>query len=96
MSAEQTNLVSGLRGFWPVLAGHLGHARLADRVFYRLRRSSPTWLAQNDPEIRVLTKYPGYMRPPVRFLFALSLCAGVLAFEASAKDVVKIVFIGLC
>jgi branched-chain amino acid transport system substrate-binding protein len=34
------------------------------------------------------------MRPPVRFLFALSLCAGVLAFEASAKDVVKIVFIG--
>jgi branched-chain amino acid transport system substrate-binding protein len=34
------------------------------------------------------------MRPPVRFVFALSLCAGVLAFEASAKDVVKIVFIG--
>jgi hypothetical protein len=45
--------------FWPVLAGHLGHARLADRTFYRLRRSSPTWLGQNDPEIRVLMKHPG-------------------------------------
>jgi hypothetical protein len=52
-------LASGLRGFRPVLAGHLGHARLADRMIYRLRRSSPTWLDQNDPEIRVLMKYPG-------------------------------------
>jgi branched-chain amino acid transport system substrate-binding protein len=34
------------------------------------------------------------MRPPVRFLFALALCAGVPALEASAKDVAKIVFIG--
>jgi hypothetical protein len=34
-------LDSGLRGFWPVLDGHLGHARHADRTFYRLRRSSP-------------------------------------------------------
>jgi hypothetical protein len=42
-----------------VLAGHLGHARLADSMIYRLRRSSPTWLAQNDPQIRVLTKHPG-------------------------------------
>jgi hypothetical protein len=59
MFAERTNLASGLRGFWPVLDGHLGHARLADRMIYRLRRSSPTWLAQNDPEIRVPMKYPG-------------------------------------
>ena len=59
MFAEQTNLDSGLRGFWLVLDGHLGHARLANRMFYWLRRSSPTWLAQNDPEIRVLMKYPG-------------------------------------
>jgi hypothetical protein len=50
MLAERTTLASGLRGFWPVLAGHLGHARLANRMFYWLRRSSPTWLAQNDPE----------------------------------------------
>ena len=59
MRTEQTNLDSGLRGFWPVLAGHLGHARLANRMIYWLRRSSPTWLAQNDPEFRVLMKYPG-------------------------------------
>jgi len=59
MRAEQTNLDSRLRGFWPVLAGHLGHARLANRMSYWLRRSSPTWLAQNDPEFRVLMKYPG-------------------------------------
>jgi hypothetical protein len=57
--AERTTLASGLRGFWPVLDGHLGHARLADRMIYRLRRSSPTWLAQNDPQIRVLMNYPG-------------------------------------
>jgi hypothetical protein len=50
---------SGLRGFWAVLGGHLGHARLANRMVYWLRRSSPIWLAQNDPEIRVLMKYPG-------------------------------------
>jgi hypothetical protein len=54
-----TILDSGLRGFWPVLAGHLGHARLANRMIYWLRRSSPTWLTQNDPESRVLMKYPG-------------------------------------
>jgi hypothetical protein len=59
MLAEQTNLDSGLRGFWPVLDGHLGHARLASRIIYWLRRSSPTWLAQNDPELRALMKYPG-------------------------------------
>jgi hypothetical protein len=59
MLTERTTLVSGLRGFWPVLDGHLGHARLADRMIYRLRRSSPIWLAQNDPEFRVLMKYPG-------------------------------------
>jgi hypothetical protein len=45
----QTNLASGLRGFWLVVDGHLGHARLADRMIYRLRRSSPTWLAHNEP-----------------------------------------------
>jgi hypothetical protein len=55
----QTNLASGLRGFWLVVDGHLGHARLADRMIYRLRRSSPTWLAHNGPQIRVPMKYPG-------------------------------------
>ena len=59
MHTEQTDLDSGLRGFWPALAGHLGHARLANRMIYWLRRSSPTWLAQDDPEFRVLMKYPG-------------------------------------
>jgi hypothetical protein len=57
--AAWTNLASGLRGFWLVLNGHLGHARLANRMIYRLRRSSPIWLAQNDPEFRVPMKYPG-------------------------------------
>jgi hypothetical protein len=52
-------LASGFHGFWPVLAGHLGHARLANRMIYWLRRSSPTWLARNNPELRVLMKYPG-------------------------------------
>jgi hypothetical protein len=37
----------GLRGFWRVLAGHIGHARLADRMIYLLRRSSPICLAQS-------------------------------------------------
>jgi hypothetical protein len=55
----RTTLASGLRGFWAVLDGHLGHAHLANRMIYWLRRSSPTWLAQNDPEFRVLMKYPG-------------------------------------
>jgi hypothetical protein len=55
----RVTLASGLRGFQPVLAGHLGHARLADRMIYRLRRSSPTWLDQNAPQIRVLMEYPG-------------------------------------
>jgi len=59
MLTEQTNLDSGLRGFSPVLAGHLVHARPANRMIYWPRRSSPTWLAQNDPEFRVLMKYPG-------------------------------------
>jgi len=59
MIAARHTLASGLRGFWLVLDGHLGHARLANRMIYWLRRSSPTWLAQNDPEIRVLMKYPG-------------------------------------
>jgi len=36
----------GLRGFWRVLAGHIGHARLANRMIYWLRRSSPICLAQ--------------------------------------------------
>jgi hypothetical protein len=45
--------------FLAALGGHLGHARLANRMIHWLRRSSPTWLAQNDPEIRVLMKYPG-------------------------------------
>jgi hypothetical protein len=57
--ARQDILASGLRGFWPVVAGHLGHTRLANRMVYWLRRSSPTWLGYDDPEIRVLMKYPG-------------------------------------
>jgi hypothetical protein len=57
--AQRYILASGLRGFWAVLDGHLGHARLANRMVYWLRRSSPIWLAQNDPKIRVLMKYPG-------------------------------------
>jgi hypothetical protein len=56
--AARDSLASGLRGFRLVLDGHLGHARLANGMIYRLRRSSPTWLAQNDPQIRVLMKYP--------------------------------------
>jgi hypothetical protein len=28
-------------------------------MIYWLRRSSPTWLARNNPELRVLMKYPG-------------------------------------
>jgi len=59
MIAAQDTLASGFRGFWPVLDGHLWHARLANRMIYWLQRSSPTRLAQNDPEIRVLMKYPG-------------------------------------
>jgi hypothetical protein len=59
MLPVRTILASGLRGFWPVLDGHLRHARLANRMIYWLRRSSLIWLAQNDPEIRVLMKYPG-------------------------------------
>jgi hypothetical protein len=59
MLTRLSTSVSGLRGLRPVLAGRLGHARLADRMIYRLRRSSPTWLAQNDPQIRVLMKHPG-------------------------------------
>jgi hypothetical protein len=42
MMPRQDNLASGFHGFWPVLAGHLGHARLANRMIYWLRRSSPT------------------------------------------------------
>jgi hypothetical protein len=49
MIAAQDTLASGLRGFWLVLDGHLGHARLANRMFYWPRLSSPTWLAQTEP-----------------------------------------------
>jgi hypothetical protein len=59
MIAVQDTFALGLRGFWLVLDSHLGHARLANRMIYWLRRSSPTWLARTDPEIRVLMKYPG-------------------------------------
>jgi len=59
MMASQHTSASAFRGFWPVLDGHLGRARLANRMIYWLRRSSPTRLAQKDPEIRVLMKYPG-------------------------------------
>jgi hypothetical protein len=33
------------------LGGHLGHARLANRMIYWLRRSSPSWLAQERARI---------------------------------------------
>jgi hypothetical protein len=40
-------------------AGALGvRGALANGMIYWLPRSSPSWLAQNDPEIRVLIKYP--------------------------------------
>src|SRR5688572_25729094 len=91
--APPDTLASGLRGFRPVVGGHLelgaasrrGEAgggsgpqrparrwrdaaraplpapssrdrvrgALANRMIYWLRRSSPAWLACNDPEIRV-------------------------------------------
>src|SRR6185295_12468564 len=38
----------GLRGFWRVLAGHIGHARPANRMIYWLRRSSPICLSQSS------------------------------------------------
>jgi len=57
--AAQDTLASGLGGFRLALDGHLGHARLTNRTIYWLRRSSPTWLGQNGPEIRVLMNYPG-------------------------------------
>ena len=38
----------GLRGFSRVLAGHIGHARLANRMIYWLHRSSPICLAQSS------------------------------------------------
>jgi len=34
----------GLLGRWRPISGHLRHACLADRVFYRLRQSSRNWL----------------------------------------------------
>ena len=37
----------GLRGFWRALAGHIGHARLANRMIYWRHRSSPICLAQS-------------------------------------------------
>jgi hypothetical protein len=49
MLPAQDTLASGLRGFWLAVDGHLGHARLANRMFYWLRRSSPTWLAHSEP-----------------------------------------------
>ena len=38
----------GLRGFWRVLAGHIVHARLTNRMIYWLRQSSPICLAQSS------------------------------------------------
>jgi hypothetical protein len=35
---------AGLLGCWRPISGHLRHACLADRVFYRLRQSSRNWL----------------------------------------------------
>jgi hypothetical protein len=37
-------------------------------MIYWLRRSSPILLAQNDPQIRVLMKYPGWAAPVVNWL----------------------------
>src|SRR5258706_14224562 len=36
-----------LAGFWRVLAGHIGHARLSNSMIYWLRRASPILLAQS-------------------------------------------------
>src|SRR5512147_1548177 len=44
----------GRRGYaelWRVLGGHIGHARLANRIIYWLRRSSPICLAQSSATI---------------------------------------------
>jgi len=38
----------GLHGFWRVLVGHIGHARLANGMIYWPRRSSPICLAQSS------------------------------------------------
>ena len=73
MLTEQTNLASGY-AVSAVVDGHLEHARLANRMFYRLRRSSPTWLAHNDPQIRVLMKYPG-QRPQGRKFVTFCACS---------------------
>ena len=43
----------GLPGRSRALCGHLGHARLANRMIYRLRRSSPTCLAAPRESSRV-------------------------------------------
>src|SRR6185295_6915398 len=43
--ATGTRCCAGLLGRSRVLCGHLGHAQLANRVIYWLRRSSPTCLA---------------------------------------------------
>jgi hypothetical protein len=56
-------LITGGAGF--VASFLLLHAGLhqmwlrSTGMIYWLRRSRPTWLAQNDPEIRVLMKDPG-------------------------------------
>src|SRR6185436_6288650 len=44
----QIQIGVGLRGFWRVLGGHIGHARLANRMIYWLRQSSPICLAQSS------------------------------------------------
>jgi hypothetical protein len=51
--------MSGLRGFWPVLGGHLEHARLANRIDLLAAAVAPDLAAQNGPELRVVMKYPG-------------------------------------
>jgi hypothetical protein len=57
--APMPSWMSGLRGFWPVLGGHLEHARLANRIDLLAAAVEPDLAAQNDPELRVVMKYPG-------------------------------------
>jgi len=66
----------GLRGFWRVLAGHIGHARLANRIIYWLRRSSPICLAQSS----AIIPRPDEISGLVRFRWVLRSAMLTLTF----------------
>ena len=77
----------GLRGFWRVLAGHIGHVRLANRMIYWLRRPSPICLAQSSAiiprpdEISRLTANPAALGA----IFFFMLAAPCVAREAPSS-----------